>query len=89
LSRQRYTYGAESTARPWAAVVHRSRASGGSEVMVECPFDGTRFWAFIWSISGSGKKCPTCGARHGRSLAYPTNAWLAANPGPKPDSDQS
>ena len=35
--------------------------------VIECPFCETRFRAYWWSISGGGKKCPTCGALHNGS----------------------
>jgi hypothetical protein len=37
---------------------------GRSRVQIECPFCFERFWAFVWSISGGGKKCTNCGAMH-------------------------
>lgn len=30
-----------------------------------CPFCGEEVWAYKWSLAGSGKKCPQCGAKHG------------------------
>jgi len=39
-------------------------ANGRSTVFVECPFCQTEVEAFIWSLAGSGKKCPKCGAVH-------------------------
>ena len=38
--------------------------NGRSTVFVECPFCQTEVEAFIWSLAGSGKKCPKCGAVH-------------------------
>lgn len=31
---------------------------------VQCPFCGTRVKAYVWSLAGSGKKCPNCRAVH-------------------------
>lgn len=54
------------------AVQDRRSEMGRSRVMIRCPFCHTSFWAFIWSISGSGKKCEGCGAMHGSmGVAYP------------------
>jgi len=55
-------------------ILERVTQMGKSRIKVECPFCGTRFWAYIWSISGGGKKCENkkCGAKHGSSgIAYP------------------
>jgi uncharacterized radical SAM superfamily Fe-S cluster-containing enzyme len=35
-----------------------------SRVEIVCPFCNTKVWAYIWSLAGSGKKCPKCGAIH-------------------------
>lgn len=56
------------------AVLHRESRMGKSRVEIECPFCLTRFWAYIWSISGGGKKCENknCGAMHTSfGVAYP------------------
>jgi hypothetical protein len=45
-------------------VLDRITEMGRSRVEIECPFCFERFWAFIWSISGGGKKCTNCGAKH-------------------------
>jgi hypothetical protein len=31
---------------------------------ITCPFCGTKVVAYVWSLSGSGKKCPGCLALH-------------------------
>lgn len=52
----------------------RDSAMGRSRIEIECPFCLTRFWAYIWSISGGGKKCENkaCGAMHTSfGVAYP------------------
>lgn len=57
--------------REFKAGAYRSEM-GRSSVQIECPFCATRFIAYVWSISGSGKKCPGCGAMHGSTgTAYP------------------
>lgn len=38
---------------------------GRSRILIRCPFCSTLFSAFVWSLSGGGKKCPHCGAMHG------------------------
>jgi hypothetical protein len=58
---------------------HRSARYGGhgtSYCYVDCPFCGTATKAFIWSMSGGGKKCDNkeCRAMHvsyGNSVASP------------------
>ena len=37
---------------------------GRTRILIECPFCGAREWAYVWSLAGSGKRCP-CGALHG------------------------
>lgn len=46
---------------------------GHSTIVVKCPWCGHRTRAFIWSLSGSGKRCenPDC-----RALLTPTVAFL-------------
>lgn len=60
------TYNMSENAQREFKVLRRQSAMGRSKVEIECPFCGTRFWAFIWSISGGGKKCENkaCGAMH-------------------------
>lgn len=36
---------------------------GRSIVWITCPFCGTEVTAYLWSLAGSGKRCP-CGAKH-------------------------
>ena len=53
-------------------VLDRVDAIGRSRILAECPFCFQTFWAYIWSLSGGGKKCPNCGAIHGSlGLARP------------------
>jgi hypothetical protein len=37
---------------------------GKTRVLIECPFCRSHSWAFVWSLSGGGKKCEhkPCGA---------------------------
>jgi Zn finger protein HypA/HybF involved in hydrogenase expression len=37
---------------------------GKSTCVIECPYCGTEVTAYIWSLSGSGKRCPKCKAIH-------------------------
>lgn len=37
---------------------------GRSYVYIVCPFCDTEVKAFVWSLAGSGKKCPSCKALH-------------------------
>lgn len=55
-------------------VLDRRSAMGRTRVQIECPFCSTRFWAYVWSISGGGKRCENkaCGAMHTSfGVAYP------------------
>jgi hypothetical protein len=53
-------------------VIARYPAHGRTSVTIECPFCLSRFTAFVWSISGRGKKCSNCGALHTSfGIAYP------------------
>lgn len=45
-------------------VIRRHSAMGRTRILIECPFCGAEVWAFVWSLAGSGKRCP-CGALHG------------------------
>jgi hypothetical protein len=45
---------------------------GRTRLLIECPFCKMTFWAFVWSLRGSGKKCEGCGALHtGTGVAFP------------------
>lgn len=37
---------------------------GTANVQIRCPFCGTVTKAYVWSLTGGGKKCPGCGAIH-------------------------
>jgi hypothetical protein len=37
---------------------------GRSRVYIVCPFCGNQCTAFLWSLSGGGKLCPGCKAKH-------------------------
>ena len=37
---------------------------GKSTALIECPYCKTEVTAYIWSLHGTGKKCPECGAIH-------------------------
>jgi len=41
--------------------IHRM---GRSTILITCPFCGVEVEAFVWSLAGSGKRCPGCGAKH-------------------------
>ena len=40
------------------------REHGRSTIEIKCPFCATWVEAFLWSLAGCGKKCPSCGAIH-------------------------
>jgi hypothetical protein len=50
--------------REYRSHSYRSRM-GRSTVEIDCPFCGTTSTAFIWSLSGGGKRCENkrCGAK--------------------------
>jgi len=41
-----------------------SSEHGRSQCVIECPFCKHRVTAYLWSLAGSGKMCPECGAKH-------------------------
>jgi hypothetical protein len=48
----------------------RTRVTGKSSVITECPFCGATVMIFLWSIAGNGKKLCACGAAlHADGLA--------------------
>lgn len=40
------------------------RRPGRICVEITCPFCGEVFEGFVWSLAGSGKRCPGCRALH-------------------------
>ncbi len=40
------------------------RERGHVSVAIDCPFCGTSVRTYLWSLAGTGKLCPTCGAKH-------------------------
>ncbi len=44
---------------------------GKARFTLECPFCKTNVTAYVWSLSGGGKKCPKCGAIHTPYGSYP------------------
>jgi len=42
--------------------------------LITCPFCETDVIAYVWSLAGGGKKCPTCGALHVCSETAPLAA---------------
>lgn len=65
-------YNRSANAQREFVVLERMREMGKTRARIECPFCFARFWAFVWSISGGGKKCPNCGAIHASfGVAYP------------------
>lgn len=37
---------------------------GGTYILITCPFCGRVVKAYVWSLAGTGKLCPSCGALH-------------------------
>ncbi len=50
-------------------MLHRFPANETGQVLVELKCDGCGnvFTAWLWSLSGSGKRCPECGLMHTRT----------------------
>jgi hypothetical protein len=45
---------------------------GRSYIWITCPWCSEEFKAYKWSLAGSGKRCPKCGAMHAHfGYAYP------------------
>lgn len=59
-------YNRSDNAKRRFTVLERRWQMGKSRIFIECPFCGTRFWAYLWSLAGGGKKCENkkCGAKH-------------------------
>ena len=51
-------------------VTQRISEFGRSRMLIRCPFCHTETWAYIWSISGHGKRCGGCRAYffHGKAF---------------------
>lgn len=63
--------------REFTVLWRANDSNGRSEVKIRCPFCAVAFTARIWSISGGGKRCPNCGAKHGSTgWAYPLVGYL-------------
>lgn len=58
---------------PFKVLNHISE-HGRSRLEIECPHCNSEFEAYIWSLSGSGKKCPKCKTLHYRNGAHPERA---------------
>lgn len=46
------------------SVDHTISEVGRRKSLITCPFCYGPFYAYHWSLAGSGKKCPDCGALH-------------------------
>lgn len=51
-------------------VIDRVSEAGRTRIEIECPFCREQFWAYVWSLAGSGKRCPKCKALHYRTGAF-------------------
>ena len=69
MTRKKASYDRENP-KPFE-VLSRTSEMGRTSIEVECPYCSEVFTAYVWSISGGGKKCPGCGAMHVRAgVAY-------------------
>jgi hypothetical protein len=70
-----------NAAREWRHLGRVISEMGRRRIEIECPFCFEQFWAFVWSLSGGGKRCPNCRAMHtSHGTAHPLegNEDLAA-----------
>jgi len=51
-------------------VIGRTTEMGRTRITLVCPICGAHVTAFVWSLSGSGKRCG-CGAKHGSMGTQP------------------
>ena len=65
------------------------RRMGRTAVSIRCPFCGYVTTGFIWSLSGSGKKCPGpgCGALHWMEKTVPLKKPVKCVECQEPDED--
>jgi hypothetical protein len=56
----------QQKARSYRVTRSGLKAPSSNWVDIECPFCGTESRAYVWSLSGGGKKCVNrkCGAMH-------------------------
>ena len=57
-------------------------AMGRSSVTITCPVCGTDVVAFVWSLAGSGKRCPGCQCVH----SHYGGTWRPTKPGKSRDA---
>lgn len=57
-------------------VLNRISQNGKTRILIKCPCCGEEVWAFVWSLAGSGKRCP-CGAKHGSFGTTPARARVS------------
>lgn len=43
---------------------------GRTRWKIECPYCGQIVVGYLWSLAGSGKRCPECGALHKMDRSY-------------------
>src|SRR5688572_26090181 len=53
----------ESEKRQWQ-LINTTTEMGRSRYEIMCPWCGYTFTAFLWSLAGSGKRCPYCKSLH-------------------------
>lgn len=53
----------QNPSRKWKSL-RTYHAVGRTSHLIECPWCGERFVAYLWSMAGSGKNCPCCKALH-------------------------
>lgn len=44
--------------------LRRFTEMGRTRILIVCPVCQEQVWGYVWSLAGSGKKCPKCGALH-------------------------
>jgi hypothetical protein len=54
--------------RPIGPAIETVNQFGRTRRLMECPFCQAHVWGYLWSLAGSGKKCP-CGVLLTMSVA--------------------
>ena len=57
---------------------------GRTTAKIDCPFCGTTVIVYLWSLAGSGKRCPGCSSLHTWGQTYSTNRPRSGVGGQRP-----
>ena len=56
--------------RKYRVLGRTSSPCGQTTITIRCPWCDSSFTAYVWSLAGSGKRCPSCGSLHTSTNAY-------------------